>query len=44
MENKVKFGQFYTKRSQYIIGNLIEDLDREMKVVAFLWRRRFVNF
>jgi hypothetical protein len=33
MENKVKFGQFYTKRSQYIIGNLLEDLDKELKVV-----------
>ena len=26
MENKIKFGQFYTKKSKYIIGNLIEDL------------------
>lgn len=25
MENKVKLGQFYTKRSKYIIGNLLED-------------------
>jgi len=33
MENKVKFGQFYTKRSQYIIGNLINDLDKNLKVV-----------
>lgn len=33
MENKVKFGQFYTKRSQYIIGNLLGDLDKNLKVV-----------
>jgi len=33
MNNKVKFGQFYTKRSQYIIGNLLEDLDKDLKVV-----------
>jgi hypothetical protein len=33
MENKIKFGQFYTKRSQYIIGNLLSDLDRNLKVV-----------
>ena len=29
---KVKYGQFYTKKSQYIIGNLIEDLN-ENKIV-----------
>lgn len=33
MENKIKFGQFYTKKSKYIIGNLIEDLDKSLKVV-----------
>lgn len=33
MENKVKFGQFYTKRSQYIIGNLINDLPKDLIVV-----------
>lgn len=33
MENKVKFGQFYTKRSNYIIGNLLDDLDKTLIVV-----------
>ena len=33
MENKVKLGQFYTKRSKYIIGNLLEDLDKNLIVV-----------
>jgi hypothetical protein len=33
MENKVKLGQFYTKRSKYIIGNLLEDLDKNLTVV-----------
>lgn len=33
MKNKVKLGQFYTKRSKYIIGNLLEDLDKSLKVV-----------
>jgi hypothetical protein len=33
MENKVKLGQFYTKRSKYIIGNLLEDLNKNLTVV-----------
>lgn len=33
MEKKVKYGQFYTKKSNYIIGNLIKDLDPNKKVV-----------
>lgn len=33
MNNKVKLGQFYTKRSNYIIGNLIQDIDKNMKVI-----------
>lgn len=33
MKDKIKLGQFYTKRSQYIIGNLIKDLDKNKIVV-----------
>lgn len=33
MQKKVKYGQFYTKRSQYIIGNLINDLPKDLTVV-----------
>lgn len=33
MNNKVKLGQFYTKRSNYIIGNLIGDIDKKIKVI-----------
>lgn len=33
MKNKVKFGQFYTTRANYIIGNLIDDLPKELVVV-----------
>jgi hypothetical protein len=33
MSDKVNFGQFYTKRSKYIIGNLIQDLPKDLIVV-----------
>lgn len=33
MNNKIKLGQFYTKRSSYIIGNLLKDIDTNLKVV-----------
>lgn len=33
MKSKVKYGQFYTRRAQYIIGNLIGDLDGGLEVV-----------
>jgi len=33
LENKVKFGQFYTKRSNYIIGNLLNDIPKNYIVV-----------
>jgi len=33
MKNKVKYGQFYTKNAEYIIGNLIEDLDKNKVIV-----------
>lgn len=33
MKNKVKLGQFYTKNSHYIIGNLLNDLEKNKIVV-----------
>lgn len=33
MKKKIKLGQFYTKRSKYIIGNLLDDLNKDLKVV-----------
>lgn len=33
MQNKVKYGQFYTTNSQYIIGNLLGDLPTDKIVV-----------
>ena len=33
METKVKFGQFYTTRAKYIIGNLLNDLPKDLVVV-----------
>ncbi len=33
METKVKFGQFYTTRAKYIIGNLLNDLPKGLVVV-----------
>ena len=33
MDKKVQFGQFYTTNSQYIIGNLIDDLQKDLVVV-----------
>lgn len=33
MTNKFKFGEFYTKRAKYIIGNLLQDLDPDLVVV-----------
>lgn len=32
-DNKVKFGQFYTKRSNYIIGNLLDDISKDYLVI-----------
>jgi hypothetical protein len=33
MDNKIKYGQFYTTNSKYIIGNLISDIPKNMTVI-----------
>jgi len=33
MDNKKQYGQFYTTNSKYIIGNLIDDIPKDLIVV-----------